>query len=60
MEMEGAAVAHACFLNKTPFVIMRTLSDMADDTAESTYSFNEEFAANLSGAILLELLKQIR
>ena len=60
VEMEGAAVAHACFLNKTPFVIMRTLSDMADDTAESTYNFNEEVAANLSGAILLELLKQIR
>ena len=60
VEMEGAAVAHACFLNKTPFVIMRTLSDMADDTAESTYNFNEEIAANLSGAILLELLKQIR
>ena len=60
VEMEGAAVAHACFLNKTPFVIMRTLSDMADDTVESTYSFNEETAANLSGAILLDLIKQIQ
>ena len=60
VEMEGAAVAHACFINKVPFVIMRTLSDMADDTAESTYSFNEDIAANLSGAILLALLKQMQ
>ncbi|MBQ5570447.1 MAG: 5'-methylthioadenosine/S-adenosylhomocysteine nucleosidase, partial [Treponema sp.] len=47
VEMEGAAIAHACFLCKTPFVIIRTLSDMADDNEETTYTFNEETAAHL-------------
>ena len=31
VEMEGAAIAHACYLNKTPFVIIRCMCDMADD-----------------------------
>lgn len=55
-EMEGAAIAHACFLNKTPFVILRCISDMADDTVESTYSFNEDEAAKESAAIVLEMI----
>ncbi len=58
VEMEGAAIAHACWLNKTPFVIIRTLSDMADDSADATYQFNENTAADLSAAIMLALLKQ--
>lgn len=57
VEMEGAAVAHACALNGVPFVIIRTLSDMADDNEETTYTFNEETAAHLSGAIMLAIVR---
>lgn len=59
VEMEGAAIAHACCLRNVPFVVIRTLSDMADDNEETTYTFNEETAAHLSGAILLAIIKQI-
>lgn len=61
VEMEGAAIAHACYVNDIPFVIMRTLSDMADADVqtECKYEFNEETAANLSAAIMLETLKQL-
>lgn len=31
-EMEGGAIAQACYLNKTPFVIVRAISDSADDS----------------------------
>lgn len=58
VEMEGAAVAHACYLCGTPFVIIRTLSDKADDMGGSAYSFNEETAANLSGAIMLAIIER--
>lgn len=58
VEMEGAAIAHAAFLCKVPFVILRTLSDMADDKEETTYTFNENTAAQLSGAILLAIIKK--
>ncbi|MCR5623462.1 MAG: 5'-methylthioadenosine/adenosylhomocysteine nucleosidase [Treponema sp.] len=57
VEMEGAAIAHACYLNKIPFLIIRCMSDMADDTGENTYSFNEEAAANLSAALVKNMLK---
>ena len=38
-EMEGAAVAHVCVLNKVPFVVIRAMSDNADESAD--ISFNE-------------------
>ncbi len=56
VEMEGAAVAHACYLNKVPFVIIRCMSDMADDQGESTYSFNEDTAAELSAKLVRRML----
>lgn len=59
VEMEGCAIAHACYLNETPFLIIRCMSDMADDAGENTYSFNENTAAQLSGKLVLEMLKHI-
>lgn len=39
-EMEGAAMAHVAYLNKVPFVIIRAISDKADNSAQMNY---EEF-----------------
>ncbi len=58
-EMEGAAVAHACYLNGIPFLILRCISDMADDSVQATYSFNEDEAARESSALVLEMLEII-
>ena len=35
--MEGAAIAHACWLNRIPFVIIRAISDSADEQANMSY-----------------------
>ena len=59
VEMEGAAIAHACTLNKVPFLILRCMSDMADDAGENTYNFNEDSAAECSAQLVLELIKLI-
>lgn len=59
VEMEGAAIAHACYLNKTPFVIIRCMSDMADDKGETTYDFNEKTAAGLSAGLVMEMIGNI-
>ncbi len=56
VEMEGAAIAQACYINKVPFVIIRCMSDMADDNGENTYNFNEEVAAGLSAALVKSML----
>lgn len=36
-EMEGAAIAQAAYLNKVPFLIVRAISDKADNSAELDY-----------------------
>ena len=36
-EMEGAAIAHVASLNEVPFLIIRAISDKADDSAEMDY-----------------------
>lgn len=46
-EMEGAAIAQAAYLNKIPFVILRAISDKADDSASVDYpTFEKQAIAN--------------
>lgn len=59
VEMEGAAIAHACYLNNTPFLILRCMSDMADSGHEAVYDFNEKDAAEESAAVVLEMMRNI-
>ena len=58
-EMEGAAIAHACWLNKIPFVIIRSISDNADNEADMKYEEFVEIAAKNSGEIVYKLLQSI-
>ena len=57
VEMEGAAIAHACYLNKVPFVIVRCMSDMADESVEKTYAFNEDVCAAASACLVRKMLE---
>lgn len=45
-EMEGAAIAQAAYLNEIPFVILRAISDKADDSATEDYPSFERKAAD--------------
>ena len=46
-EMEGAAIAQTAYLNKIPFVILRAISDKADDSASVDYpTFEKQAIAN--------------
>ncbi len=58
VEMEGAAVAHTAYLNDLPFLVLRTISDSADDTAELDYDTFEQQAADRSAKLLLHMLQQ--
>ena len=44
-EMEGAAIAQAAWLNHLPYVILRAISDKADESVTESYAQFEEKAA---------------
>ncbi len=44
-EMEGCAIAEAAYLNQLPFVIIRAISDKADEESQITYDEFEAKAA---------------
>ncbi len=50
-EMEGAAIAHAAYLNGLPFVILRAISDKADESVGMDYPTFEREAALRSAAV---------
>ena len=57
VEMEGCAIAHTCFANNIPFVIIRCMSDCADDSTVETYE--ESKASKASSEFLLDFIKEI-
>lgn len=59
VEMESASVAHAAYLNHVPFVIIRAISDKADDSAEMDYPTFEKAAAAHSAALVEHMLAKI-
>lgn len=59
VEMEGASIAHASYLNHVPFVIIRAISDKADDSAQMDYPSFEKAAAARSAALVEYMLPKI-
>ena len=58
-EMEGGAIAQACYLNGTPFVIIRAISDKADDSEEVSYQEFEHSAAERCAAIVRYMIEHL-
>ncbi len=54
-EMEGGAIAQACYMNSIPFVIIRAISDGASDGAPMQY---EEFVT-LAAARAMQLIEKV-
>lgn len=54
-EMEGAAIAQAAYLNGVPFLIIRAISDKADDSANMDYSAFEAQAIENSVKLMIEM-----
>lgn len=57
VEMEGCAVAHACYVNEVPFAVIRCISDLADNAAEDSYEAFEKKAAEKSAVVILETIR---
>ena len=55
MLRDGGAIAHVCHVNKVPFLIIRAISDSADNSSHMDYEVFEkkaiENSVKLSAAI---------
>lgn len=58
-EMEGAGIAHAAYLNKVSYVIIRAISDKADNSAVMDYPEFERQAIAHSIRLVKELLTML-
>lgn len=59
VEMEGAAIAQACYMLNTPFVVIRSLSDIAGKESPESFEAYLEVASKNSSAMVVELLGAI-
>ena len=57
--MEGAAIAQAAYLNSIPFVIIRAISDKADDSATVDYPTFERQAIAHSVALVENFVERL-
>jgi len=58
-EMEGAAIAQTAYRNGVPFVILRAVSDKADDSAEMDYPTFEAIAARRCAEVAMNMAMQL-
>lgn len=58
-EMEGAAIAHGAWRNEIPFLIIRAISDKADDSAGMTMDEFEPLAIDHTVKLLMTMLPKL-
>ncbi len=59
VEMEGAAIAQVCHQLDTPFLVIRSLSDIAGEESPMSFDAYLELASKNSSQLLMSLLKKL-
>ena len=59
-EMEGAAISQTAYRNQVPFVILRAISDKADNSASMDYPTFERTAAHRCAEVTRNLARQLK
>ena len=57
VEMEGAAIAQVCHLMKVPFIVIRSLSDIAGKTSSVSFEEYLTLAAKNSAQLVMNMIK---
>jgi adenosylhomocysteine nucleosidase len=58
-EMEGAGIGQAAYINRVPYVIIRAISDKADDSANMDYAEFESHAIANSVKLICKMMELI-
>lgn len=58
-EMEGASIGQACYVNRVPFAVLRTISDDASGHAPASFEAFAGRAAELACAIVRKFLPEL-
>lgn len=59
VDMETASIAHVCYVNKIPFVAIRTITDTPDHKGIGAFEENCPKAAQISADFVCAMLKEI-
>lgn len=59
VEMEGAAIGQVCFMLSVPFVVIRSLSDIAGKTSTVSFKAYLEKAARNSAQLVMGMVSQL-
>lgn len=58
VEMEGAAIAQVCYLNKIPFLVIRGISDIMNKNNKIDFNEFLELSSSKTCIILQKLIKK--
>ncbi|MDO4293775.1 MAG: 5'-methylthioadenosine/S-adenosylhomocysteine nucleosidase [Eubacteriales bacterium] len=58
-DMESAAAAHVCYVNRIPFLSVRTVTDTADHTGLVSFEQNLETASRVCADFVMEIAKHL-
>lgn len=59
VEMEGAAIAQTCHMLNVPFLVIRSLSDIAGKTSSVSFKEYLETAAKHSAQLVMEMIRRL-
>lgn len=60
VDMETASIAHVCYVNKIPFIAIRTITDTPTHSGVENFDINCEKASEIAADITLQLLKLMK
>lgn len=59
VDMESASIAHVCYVNRVPFLAIRTITDDSSHSGVDEFEKNCMKASEISAILVKELLKEM-
>ena len=60
VDMETGSIAHVCYVNRIPFIAIRTITDTPTQSGAENFDINCEKASKIAKDIVLQFLKEMK